>query len=67
MHSGKSHKMPDPEQYIIASGNIEFKLWRIELENKLIINNDHFNSEIAKIAYVYSHIKGEAQIHFIYA
>ena len=67
MHSGKSHKMPDPERYATAGGDVEFESWRIELENKLMVNDDHFNSEAAKIAYVYSRTKGEAQAHLTHA
>lgn len=64
--SGKSPGVPDPERYKNVKGDIDLELWRIELENRLMVNDDHFNLRAARIAKACSGIKEGAQSPLIH-
>lgn len=57
--SGKSSKIPDPE--VFSTGNHDdWEVFKIQLHDKLAVNEDHFRNEQAKIAYVRTRLGGEA-------
>ena len=42
---------------------LKFKHWEITIHIKLRVNHDHFETEEAKIFYIYDHTEGNAQKH----
>ena len=40
-----------------------FEYWEVEMTSKLHINADHFDGELAKMAYVFSRTEGDARKH----
>jgi hypothetical protein len=62
--SGKSTKLPDPP--IFTDGkDPTFERWRVQTQDKLRVNADHFQSTEAKKAYVFSRTGGDAQNHLL--
>src|SRR5580658_4929081 len=62
--SGKSTKLPDPP--ILTDGkDPTFENWRIQTQDKLRVNADHFQSMEAKKAYVFNRAGGDAQDHLV--
>jgi hypothetical protein len=60
--SEKSTKLPDPP---ILTDRIDpaFDTWRIQINDKLTTNTDHYTDKTACIHYVFSYTKGDAQRH----
>jgi hypothetical protein len=57
--SGKATKLPDPP--ILTDGkHPTFENWRIQTQDKLRVNTDHFQSMEAKKAYVFNRTGGDA-------
>jgi hypothetical protein len=62
--SGKATKLPDPP--ILTDGkHPTFENWRIQTQDKLRVNTDHFQSMEAKKAYVFNRTGGDAQDHLV--
>jgi hypothetical protein len=60
--SSKSTKIPDPEP--LSDGkNPTFENWKIQIEGKFVVNNDHFPTEQAKMIYIFGRTTGDAQTH----
>jgi hypothetical protein len=58
----KSTKLPDPP--ILTDGkDPAFGRWRIQMQDKLKVNSDHFESMEAKMAYVFNRTGDDAQGH----
>ena len=58
----RTAKIPDPQK--LSDGlNPKFKHWEVAMFGKLRVNSDHFESEEAKIFYVYDRTEGDAQEH----
>jgi hypothetical protein len=58
--SSKSTKIPDPEP--LSDGKTPtYENWKIQLEGKFLVNNDHFPSEQAKMVYLFGRTTGDAQ------
>jgi Zinc knuckle len=58
----RSMKLPDPEP-LTDGKEPSFEGWRLSIRSKLDVNADHFLSEEARKAYVYSRTAGDAQKH----
>ena len=58
----RSAKIPDPTKLSNRS-LLKFKHWEITIHTKLHVNHDHFETEEAKIFYIYDHTEGDAQEH----
>ena len=58
----RSAKIPDPTKLSNRS-LLKFKHWEITIHTKLRVNHDHFETEEAKIFYIYDHTEGDAQEH----
>jgi hypothetical protein len=57
--SGKSTKLPDPP--ILTDGkDPTYERWRVQMQDKLTVNADHFQSVKAKKAYVFNRTSGDA-------
>ncbi len=50
-------KFPDPSIFT-GEGDLEFEAWYLNMWNKLAINEDHFDTDRAKAAYVIGRIGG---------
>ena len=58
----KSAKIPDPTPF--SNGvNPTFENWRIQIIGKFRVNADHFDSEEAKMYYLFGRTMGDAQEH----
>jgi hypothetical protein len=58
----KSTKIPDPEP--LSNGqNPTFENWKIQIEGKFTVNEDHFPTEQAKMIYLFGRTTGDAQNH----
>ena len=58
----KSAKIPDPP--ILTDGkDPTFKSWKLQIQGKLQVNADHFPTNEAQMAYVFSQTGGDAQGH----
>ena len=56
----RSAKIPDPTK--LSNESLpKFKHWEITIHTKLHVNHDHFETEEAKIFYIYDHTEGDAQ------
>ena len=61
---GKPTKLPDPP--ILTDGkDPTFERWRIQMQDKLRVNADHFQSMEAMKAYVFNRTSGDAQGHLV--
>ena len=58
----RSAKIPDPTK-LSNESLLKFKHWEINIHAKLRVNHDHFETEEAKIFYIYDHTEGDAQEH----
>ena len=58
----RSVKIPDPTKLSNRS-LLKIKHWEIAIHTKLHVNHDHFETEEAKIFYIYDHTEGDAQEH----
>ena len=58
----RSVKIPDPTKLSNRS-LLKFKHWEITIHTKLHVNHDHFETEEAKIFYIYDRTEGDAQEH----
>ena len=58
----RSAKIPDPTKLSNRS-LLKFKHWEITIHTKLCVNHDHFETEEAKIFYIYNRTEGDAQEH----
>lgn len=58
----RSAKIPDPAT-LIDGRSPTFESWKIQVQDKLEINADHFLSERARKAYVFACTGGDAQSH----
>jgi hypothetical protein len=55
----RSAKFRDPPQ--LSDGiNPSFRKWVMQMEHKFEVNNDHFTSDRAKVAYIVDRVDGEA-------
>ena len=62
VQSGKTTKIPDPP--LLTDGKEPtFESWKLQIQGKLQVNSDHFFSNKARIAYVFSRTGGNAQKH----
>jgi hypothetical protein len=62
--SGRSSKLPDPEKLDTGRApGIRFQAWKRQVVDKLLVNADHFPTELHQFAYVNSRTTGEAQKH----
>jgi hypothetical protein len=62
--SGKPTKLPDPP--ILTDGkDPTFERWRIQMQDKLRVNADQFQSMVAMKAYVFNRTGGDAQGHLV--
>jgi Zinc knuckle len=60
--SSKSSKIPDPEP--LSDGkDPTFENWKIQVEGKFVVNHDHFETENAKMIYIFGRTTGDAQTH----
>jgi hypothetical protein len=59
-HSSKSTKLPDPDQ-LDDGQNPSFKSWLAEIRSKFNVNHNHYNTESARMAYIFSHTTGMAK------
>jgi hypothetical protein len=58
----KSSKIPDPP--VLTDGkDPTFESWKLQIRDKLRTNADHFPTDEAKMAYVFSRTGGDAQKH----
>lgn len=58
----KSTKLPDP--LLLSDGkDPAYASWKLQIEDKLEVNADHFRTEDACMAYVFSRTTGDAQGH----
>src|SRR5436190_20002147 len=58
----KSAKIPDPP--ILTDGkDPTFESWKLQIQGKLRVNADHFPTNEARMAYVFSQTGGDAQGH----
>src|SRR5436189_4306178 len=58
----KSAKIPDPP--ILTDGkDPTFENWKLQIRGKLQVNADHFPTDEARMAYVFSRTGGDAQGH----
>ena len=58
----KSAKIPDPP--ILTDGkDPTFESWKLQIRGKLRVNADHFPTDKARMAYVFSRTGGDAQGH----
>jgi Zinc knuckle len=61
-HPKRSAKITDPP--ILTDGiDPTFENWKLQLQDKLEVNADHFPTERARRAYVFSRTGGDAQTH----
>jgi hypothetical protein len=61
-YSSKSTKLPDPN--LLDDGKSpSFKSWLAEMRSKFDVNYDHYNIELARMAYVFSRTTGTAKEH----
>lgn len=58
----KSAKIPDPPM-LTDGKDPTFESWKLQMRGKLRTNSDHFQSEEAKMTYVFSRTGGDAQKH----
>jgi hypothetical protein len=58
----RTAKVPDPQK-LTDGKNPTFASWEIQVWKKLEVNADHFDSETARMYYVYSCTEGDAQKH----
>ena len=58
----RSVKIPDSTKLSNRS-LLKFKHWEITIHTKLHVNHDHFETEEAKIFYIYDRTEGDAQEH----
>ena len=60
--STKTTKILDPER--LSNGqNPTYENWKTQIEGKFTINHDHFDTEQAKMVYLFNRTTGEAQEH----
>ena len=58
----RSAKIPDPIK--LSNRSLpKFKHWEITIHTKLRVNHNHFETEEAKIFYIYDRTEGDAQEH----
>lgn len=58
----RTTKVPDPQK--LDNGvDPTFDRWATSIKGKFIVNHDHFQSEQAKMYYVWDRTQGDAQIH----
>jgi hypothetical protein len=62
--SSKSTKLPDPQLWHNdpEKDGIDFDNWYHQLEGKLLLNADHYPTELAKIVYIRSRLTGDAAL-----
>ncbi|KAF4628460.1 hypothetical protein G7Y89_g9697 [Cudoniella acicularis] len=58
----RSARLPDPDK---LSDGIDptFKYWEVEIDSKLQVNADHFETEAARMAYIFARAQGDARKH----
>jgi hypothetical protein len=61
---GKPLKLPDPPAFTDGK-DPTFERWRVQMQDKLRVNADHFQSMEAKKAYVFNRTGGDAQNHLL--
>lgn len=61
---GKPLKLPDPPPFTDGK-DPTFERWRVQMQDKLRVNADHFQSMEAKKAYVFNRTGGDAQNHLL--
>jgi hypothetical protein len=62
--NSKSAKIPDPP--LLTDGTKPtFKSWKLQMKGKLRVNSDYFPSSDARMAYVFSRTRGDAQKHLL--
>ena len=53
-----------PNSIKLSNGSLlKFKHWEITIHTELRVNHNHFETEEAKIFYIYNHTEGNAQKH----
>ena len=58
----RSTKIPDPP--ILTDGkDPSFESWKLQMQDKLEVNVDHYPTRRAKMAYVFGRTGGDAQAH----
>jgi len=58
----RSVKLPDPP--LLTDGKEPtFESWKLQIQGKLRVNQDHFSSDEARMAYVFGRTGGDAQAH----
>ena len=62
MSDKRSAKTADPPIYL-GIAEPDFEIWKIQIDHKLILNDDHYPSDDKKIYYVFSRLGGEAAKH----
>ena len=64
--SGKrSARFPDPKMF---SGSrekdaVDYRTWKEDLDSKLLVNADHFETDLARSAYIMTRLEGDARQH----
>ncbi|KAF4627010.1 hypothetical protein G7Y89_g11143 [Cudoniella acicularis] len=60
--TSRSARLPDPDK---LSDGIDptFEYWEVEIDSKLQVNADHFETEAARMAYIFSRTQGDARKH----
>ena len=61
---GKNTKLPDPPP-LTDGKDPTFESWRVQTQDKLRVNADHFQSMEAMKAYVFNRTSGDAQNHLL--
>jgi hypothetical protein len=60
--SSKSTKIPNPP-LLMDGKEPTFESWKLQIQGKLRVNADHFQSDEARMAYVFGRTSGDAQKH----
>jgi hypothetical protein len=60
--SARSARLPDPDK---LSDGVEpsFEYWEVEIHSKFQVNADHYETEAARMAYVFARTQGDARKH----
>lgn len=64
--SGKrSARFPDPKMFSGSKekDSVDFRTWKEDLDSKLLVNDDHFESETARVAYIMTRLEVDARQH----
>jgi hypothetical protein len=61
-YPSKSTKLPNPDQ-LNNGKSPSFKSWLAEIRSKFDVNRDHYDIELARIAYIFSRTMGTAKEH----